>query len=673
MFLPPKNYQSLGSIKLTFKKYHFKFLVVLASFFLLPESSLAQQPNSFGLSLGEIPKKICLSNEQKKELFESNLLESKMPALKQNETVKDFVQTTVDRYNSDIINGKIIFGTEENNYLDSIAKKIILANPNLGEIDLDFYFERNYQVNATCHYHKEIRLNVGLFSYVHNEAELAFVVAHEISHYVLFHTAKSIVNHESLYSKKDKPMGKIALLNSLENSRKHELEADSLGLILMRNAGYDEIFALNALKVLYNSDQSYIQSNFDINSVFEENYFIPKLFSSPEIIVVQRDDDYLEQYHTHPSIQTRIDKLSSWISLDSVATNGFLISKEKFDDIQEKMRILQLELLLVENDFTEAFYNSYSLLEIYPKRIRELKIIMVKALYGMTKFKTGNQIGAIIHPINRTPGQKQKLIHFYKELDQNQMTGIALKFLFENQAYFENPAIPKAMIQSLYSDLKKSGKSQPVEFRVDRPDSAFLKKVEQITNDLSNKEKFELRKEVADFYLYGFSNSNIDFLNSLDERKQVKEKIMLLQVVINQSNVKDKNIQKSLEKTHALAFLNYDNSIKETFYNLPLNTEAYNNQVKVVNWLNELYNSQGLLQPLVYQDFIKISAEYKQIVHLIIIYNNGKEKSYNVRQTFLLLDDYLAANKLDFDNVHVNVNFNFTDFYTKQLNKLANL
>lgn len=633
-------------------------------------SVYSQVNHSNGMCHGEMPEKMRLSEVSKKEMFYNALIESQIPLLSESKSIHGIVNQSVKYYENDIITGKLIYGTEENEYLNSIADKIVQNTPELKNVKLDFFIDRNHTVNASCLFHKEIRLNVGLLSYVQNEAELAFVIAHEISHYLLFHTARSIQNAESIYTNEKKNKSPFSSQNALEISRKHELEADSLGLILMKNAGYNGKFALDALKILDESDQSYAQENFEIAQIFGQAYHIPLCYTKQQIQEVIRDREYYDKHHTHPSIQQRLNILQVQLANNATNLQPYLVSEEKFKRMQENMRLVHLKELFVSSEYTEVLYNSCSLLSLYPQRKEELKSFMAMALYAMAKFKTNNKMGEIVLPINRTPGQKQKLIQFYKDLDQNQFNGIVLKFLFENKSCFKDLALWETMMKNVYVDFQKQMISG-AQITQNEPDAELSNKIKTSPEELSPKDRFELQKEVKTFYLYGFSNSLQDYIRNIKNEKSDFTKAIIYPVLINQSDYSSKKIKTSLEKSQKLDNLSFDNRFLQSIRKIPQSTQEYNEQIRLYGWLRELNISTGQFQPLIYASPIQKSNEFNQIVHFVFVYNNERSKKNSVHQSFIPFGDVSNSSILEFD--HNDYKFQFKKLYLTHLSKLTQL
>jgi predicted Zn-dependent protease len=72
-----------------------------------------------------------------------------------------------------------------------------------------------------------------------SEDEIAAMMGHELAHYTLAHEAKTL----AIYSQLTRFSARALSIN-------HEVEADTEGLILLANAGYDPYAAVDALKVI---------------------------------------------------------------------------------------------------------------------------------------------------------------------------------------------------------------------------------------------------------------------------------------------------------------------------------------------------------------------------------------------------------------------------------------
>ena len=68
-------------------------------------------------------------------------------------------------------------------YIQSVVKKIINSNEVLKELDVRVVFSRDLWPNAYSIGDGTIAFNAGLFIFLKNEAEMAFILCHELAHF----------------------------------------------------------------------------------------------------------------------------------------------------------------------------------------------------------------------------------------------------------------------------------------------------------------------------------------------------------------------------------------------------------------------------------------------------------------------------------------------------------
>lgn len=156
--------------------------------------------------------------------------------------------------------GTILEDPEVSEYLQSLGLRLS-SGANDGTYQFQFFIDRGLDINAFALPGGFVGVNAGLLLATRNENELAGVMAHEITHVTQRHIARTLVaqSRNSLVSTAamlaailvgaaaggDAAMAGIAAAQSLALqqqvtfSRSNEFEADSIGIGLMANAGFD--------------------------------------------------------------------------------------------------------------------------------------------------------------------------------------------------------------------------------------------------------------------------------------------------------------------------------------------------------------------------------------------------------------------------------------------------
>lgn len=157
---------------------------------------------------------------------------------------------------------------------ESVIARLRKANPAYDLQGIKVFIGRSGEPNAFCFGEGTLVVNRGIFLLVENEDELAFIMAHELSHQFLKHGEERYQRQISMRVSKDfKQEVKTAMKASRtqadeylalkrrlyaeqgEYSRSQELEADSLGLAMCVGAGYDAAKAAQMLLKLDRVDE----------------------------------------------------------------------------------------------------------------------------------------------------------------------------------------------------------------------------------------------------------------------------------------------------------------------------------------------------------------------------------------------------------------------------------
>ncbi len=158
----------------------------------------------------------------------------------------------LEAFQEECQNGTISTNAFYNSVFQRCATALVAASEGGEEYEWHFALFESTEQNAFCYPGGKIGVYTGIMDLMNNEAELAFVVAHEIGHAIARHygekTAwKSItdlggevlitINPDSAASVAYDPLIKYAV--NMPFSRKNEYEADYIGMILMARAGYN--------------------------------------------------------------------------------------------------------------------------------------------------------------------------------------------------------------------------------------------------------------------------------------------------------------------------------------------------------------------------------------------------------------------------------------------------
>lgn len=327
--------------------------------------------------------------------------------------------------------GKVLFGDEMTNYVNKVADNLLVKS---GYESLrpkfKFYVLRSNIVNAICMPDGSIFITVGLLSQIENEAQLAFVIGHEMQHYLAQHGKESFLELEKLKSEYNR--GRIdfeSAVSSLSaHSREHELESDNGGYDIFQKAGYASSEAEKMLMVLQYSHLPFDEKKIDATVFNSQHYIIPNsYFDFSEVFSsIEDDSERDDSKSTHPNIKTRITNINEKEECDGVSS---YFDAQEFTYIQTKARFENQYLNILNRQFVKTVYESFLLKSKYPNN-KYLDECIAKSLYAIAKQKEHKVYNE--RNDNYKQGNSLVLFHlFYEKFTKKEMSILAIKNLLE--------------------------------------------------------------------------------------------------------------------------------------------------------------------------------------------------------------------------------------------------
>src|SRR5262249_39247642 len=148
-------------------------------------------------------------------------------------------------------------------YIQQLGRKLVKQIPQQYTWPYEFHVVQQKEINAFALPGGQMFVNIGTINAAQNEAQLAGVMAHEMSHVYMQHTAKSV--HRQQLGQIIGALGGIfggtagavarvgaagAGLYLLKYSRKDEAQADAVGAIIVYKAGYNPMELANLFEIL---------------------------------------------------------------------------------------------------------------------------------------------------------------------------------------------------------------------------------------------------------------------------------------------------------------------------------------------------------------------------------------------------------------------------------------
>lgn len=347
--------------------------------------------------------------------------------------------------------GKVLFGDSVTLYINEVADRVLINEPELRS-KLSFYALRSEEPNAFSTDQGLIFITLGLIAQLENEAQLAFVLSHEIAHFEKRHTLEIYVEgQKTARQNRDKRQfdldDKIRAFSNYEKD--FEFAADSIGLARLAKTGYACSEAISAMFVLQFSHLPFEDYVFNSHAFERPMMTFPGSLFLTEIKTIDLDGDSEDdEYSSHPNISRRRERLQK--QLDKMANPGtelFAATEAKFSIIRTICRYEVLRLEIVSRNYPRAIYDAQYLQQAHPESIY-LKRAIGKSLYFLAKYKTNSDYNGGMDNYGSVEGNQQQSFFLWQKMSGEQITAVALRELYE-LSRVDSSSIVKAMLYDL--------------------------------------------------------------------------------------------------------------------------------------------------------------------------------------------------------------------------------
>lgn len=381
-----------------------------------------------------------------------------------NEYKKDYQEIYEARFSevSKLLQStRTVTDKDVNNYLQTLLKKITDVNPELKAKEVRLLFSRDWWPNAFSMGEGTLVVNAGLMIFLDNEAELVFVICHELAHFYLDHSNRAIKKNVETYnsvafqnelkrlSKQEYGAGQQLdeLIKKLEfgnrrHSRENETEADRYAFMFMKNTGFDCNGIKTCLKLLDKVDDSLLNSSIDPELTFNfSNYPFKKKWVQKESTIfsqMSNDDSPLtkkerDSLKTHPDCAVRILHLEDSISK---ARQGqkFIINSTLFGQLKKDFFVEIAEQQFNSNNLSRNLYYSLKMLQ-RGENTSYAMFAIARGLNVMYENQKNHKLGIITDKETRGyPADYNILLRMLDRLRLEEIANINYNFCMEHKA-----------------------------------------------------------------------------------------------------------------------------------------------------------------------------------------------------------------------------------------------
>lgn len=485
---------------------------------------------------GEVPQYFKISTYDKLKVL-TNLYKDDTEVLvrkKEKREVTNFLLHASYLVDQELLSGRVLFGDPITNYVNDIADKLLKDKPTIRK-KLRFYTLRSSSVNAATTPDGTILINTGLIAYTQNEAQLAFIIAHEINHFTQKHSIEASVKKTSDKRKiEEMEFYKALDLYVYGRSRRDEFEADSLGLLTYLNAGYTNKEVNKTMDLLMRAYLPYQEKKWDREFLNNGHLKIPDCFYLEKLSEISPDEDEYDIYKTHPNIKKRKERVISILNHANTQNNDaeyLASSRSEFEKVRELARFDIIKSDLMRLDYGNAIYNSCILLDKYPYNIY-LRSSVAKAFYGLAKYKIHDKFHLVARSFSKVEGESQQVHYLLRQFTTQQLAIVSFNQIYHQYLKEDKNEFYESLLQDLtrdivlYTDINRSDfykTPQEVESYNKRVDEKFKKELLK-RGEISNRYRQNIEKN---FYKTGMVEALKDekIIQFFEEAEAEKRKL----------------------------------------------------------------------------------------------------------------------------------------------------
>lgn len=366
-------------------------------------------------------------------------------ALESNFTLDDFLKS-----------GLVLFNDPISQYLNEVCAQVSKSVSTSKNIRV--YALRSTVVNAFATDHDAIFVTLGLLAQLKNEAQLAYVLAHEIIHVLENHPVNLYLQTEEIERKPSPRFGfgsttfNDKTLAKNRYSKELESTADAKGLELMLKTEYSTATLHTVFDVMKYSHLPFEEIAFERSFLETAALPFPPTYWLEKVNPIHGKDEAVEDSKSgHPNIGQRRAALAQTLQQKTgKGTKNFVLSEARFYTIQKIARFELPPLHLHRGELPEALYTAYLSQQDTPSLY--LQKCVVKALYLHAKYLNDGK--PTLKPrVDSIEGEIQQVYHFLKSLKGIEATVLALQKAWQlQQQAGEDPEV-QDMVKDLFIEF----------------------------------------------------------------------------------------------------------------------------------------------------------------------------------------------------------------------------
>lgn len=325
--------------------------------------------------------------------------------------------------------GLVMYGDEISEYVNRVADNLLKNDRKLRK-QLRFYTLKSNVTNALSTNQGIILVTTGLISQLTNEAQLACILAHEISHF----TEDHVIDAFEYRNENRRIRDKLAQLTNY--SKEKEFEADYKGIELYNEAGYSSEPISSVFDVLMYSYLPINEIEFPITYFNTEHCYIPESRFTNKRYEIKAKEDYDDSKSTHPNIRKRKEQAVEAISeIRKWGDKVFFLPEDDFYYVRNLARFESIRTDLLEAQYGNALYTIFLLEREYPNSIYLMRM-KSQCWLGLMAYKSVRDISETVKSKSEWEGESARVHAFIRKLKNEELESLAMRVIEDARKAF---------------------------------------------------------------------------------------------------------------------------------------------------------------------------------------------------------------------------------------------
>lgn len=326
--------------------------------------------------------------------------------------------------------GMVVYGDPVSSYASEIVDRLLQDDPETRK-ELRVYTIKSNSTNAFSTDQGIIFVTTGLVAQTTSEAQIAYVLAHEIAHYKRKHVKETYEWKQKNYRYNER----IDLLSN--HSKEKEFEADKDGIAIYHKAGYSLDAIFETFDVLMYSYLPFDEVEFPVTYFNTENLFVPESLFPKKKYPIQAEEDYDDSNSSHPNIKKRKEAVEKEIgAYSNWGESAFFLGETRFIHVRNICRFENVRSDILDASYGDALYSIFLLEKDFPSSMF-LKHMKSQAWLNLAMYKRENKSNKTIDKSTELEGESAAVHFMLKKLSKDALFTVALRNIYD--AHKANP------------------------------------------------------------------------------------------------------------------------------------------------------------------------------------------------------------------------------------------